>query len=79
MTMDDLRSVVHKAPFQPFTIHLADANQLHVPNPDFIALAGGGASAVVTAVQGNGHNVVDISLITRIEVPAVPRPPRGKV
>ncbi|PZR71903.1 MAG: hypothetical protein DLM73_14760 [Chthoniobacterales bacterium] len=79
MTMDDLRSVVHKAPFQPFTIHLADAHQLHVSHPDFIALAGGGASAVVTAMQSNRHTVVDISLITRIEVPAVPRPPRRKV
>jgi hypothetical protein len=73
MTMDDLRSVVHRAPFEPFTIHLSDGHALHVPHPDFVALAGGGRSAVVTSLTSNGHTVVDISLISRLEVPAAPK------
>jgi hypothetical protein len=78
MTMEDLRSAVHKAPFQPFTIHLSDGHALHVPHPDFVALSGGGLSAVVTSLTSNGFTVVDISLITRLEVPAVPKARRPR-
>jgi hypothetical protein len=79
MTMENLRSVVHKAPFQPFTIHLADGHELHVPHPDFLALAGGGGRAVLMSMQGESFTVIDLSLITRLEVPAVPRVRRRKV
>jgi hypothetical protein len=72
--MDELRSTVHKAPFEAFTMHLADGHAIHVPHPDFVALTGGGRTAVVTAMQSNAYTVVDISLITRLEVPAVPKP-----
>jgi hypothetical protein len=78
MTMEDLRAAVHKAPFQPFTIHLADGHAIHVPHPDFVALAGGGLSAVVTSLTSNGFTVVDLSLISRLEVPAVPKPGRPR-
>jgi len=73
MTPDELRSALHKAPFEPFTIHLADGHSLHVPHPDFVALTGGGLSAVVTSLQSNAFSVVDLSLVTRLEVPAAPR------
>jgi hypothetical protein len=76
MTMDNLRSLVHKAPFQPFTVHLTDGYELHVPHPDFLALTGGGGTAVVTSMHGDAFTIVDISLITRLELPAVPRPPK---
>ena len=74
MTPDEFRSVLHKAPFEPFTIHLADGHTLRVPHPDFVALTGGGLSAVVTAPQSNAFTVVDLSLVSRLEVPAAPRP-----
>jgi hypothetical protein len=78
MTMEDLRDAVHQAPFQPFTIHLSDGHTIYVPHPDFVALSGGGLSAVVTSLTTNGFTVVDVSLITRLEVPAVPKTRRPR-
>ncbi len=40
---------MHEAPFQPFTIHVADGRALHVPHPDFIAIMGNGRTAFVTS------------------------------
>jgi hypothetical protein len=34
MTVDELRSIVKREPFQPFTIHLNDGSRLRVTQPD---------------------------------------------
>lgn len=73
MTTDELRKVLHKAPFTPFTIHLADGHFLHVPHPDFLALSGGGA-VIVTSPREFDYTVVDLSLVTRLEVPGSKQP-----
>ena len=70
MTPEELRSVLHKAPFEPFTIHLADGHSIAVPHPDFVALTGGGLSAVVTSPESNAFTVVDLLPVTRLEVPS---------
>lgn len=74
MTLDEFRSVLHKAPFAPFTIRLADGHTLDVPHPDFVALTGGGLSAVVTFPKSNAFTVVDLMLVTRLEIAAPSQP-----
>jgi hypothetical protein len=70
MKLQGLRSVMHAAPFQPFTIHVADGRSLPVPHPDFIAIMGSGRSVVVTSPveKESSFSIVDVPLITQLEV-----------
>jgi hypothetical protein len=70
MKLQSLRSVMHAAPFQPFTIHVADGRSLPVPHPDFIAIMGSGRSVVVTSPveKESSFSIVDVPLITQLEV-----------
>lgn len=38
MDIAGLREALHKQPFEPFAIRLADGRSLPVPHPDFVAL-----------------------------------------
>jgi hypothetical protein len=73
MKLQRLRSVMHAAPFQPFTIHVADGRSLPVPHPDFIAIMGNGRSVVVTSPveKEPSFSIVDVPLITQLEVHGV--------
>ena len=55
---------------------MADGNSIHVPHPDFVALRGVGA-AIVTFRDSNTYAIVDLSLITHLEVPDSSRSPRS--
>ncbi len=68
MTLDELRATVHAAPFQPFTIRLANGSEVFVPHPDFIALPDAGRTAVVYPTGSRAHLVVDLLLATHLEV-----------
>jgi hypothetical protein len=39
MDIDEIRGALHRQPFEPFTIRLADGRSLPVPHPDFVAVA----------------------------------------
>ena len=73
MKLQRLRSVMHAAPFQPFTIHVADGRSLPVSHPDFIAVMGNGRSVVVTSPveKEPSFSIVDVPLITQLEVDGV--------
>jgi hypothetical protein len=70
MKVQRLREVMHAAPFQPFTIHVADGRSLPVPHPDFIAIMGSGRSIVITSPMEKtpSYSIVDVPLITELEV-----------
>jgi hypothetical protein len=36
--LEEIRSLIRKAPFAPFRLHLADGRKLAVPHPDFVWL-----------------------------------------
>ena len=38
MDLAGLREALHKQPFEPFTIRLADGRSVSVPHPDFLAV-----------------------------------------
>jgi hypothetical protein len=73
MKVQRLREVMHAAPFQPFTIHVADGRSLPVPHPDFIAIMGSGRSIVITSPTEKtpSYSIVDVPLITELEVHGV--------
>jgi hypothetical protein len=39
MDIQTIRNALHRQPFQPFVLRLADGRQLHVPHPDFVAVS----------------------------------------
>ncbi len=73
MKVEKLRELMHAAPFQPFTIHVADGRALHIPHPDFIAIMGTGRTVFVTSPieQMPSYFMVDVPLITQLEVHGV--------
>ena len=77
MTTEKLRDTIHATPFRPFVLHLADGRRLNVPHPDFIAHVPGGRTAVVLH-EDESYNVVDLLLVTDLEVkPPAPAPAQG--
>jgi hypothetical protein len=67
MKIDKIRELVHRAPFQPFTILTAGGDPAHVPHPDFIALAPNGRTVLVYGATGS-YAVIDVLLVSQIEV-----------
>jgi hypothetical protein len=64
---ENLREVIHAAPFRPFALSLADGTRVDVPHPDFIAHPPGGRTAVVVGVDENLH-IIDVMLVSKIEI-----------
>lgn len=74
MKIEQLRAAMHAAPFQPFVIHVADGRSVRVPHPDFIALHAL-RSAIVTSSDKREvkYHVIDIPMITQLEVEGAPQ------
>lgn len=68
MTIEEVRSLLHAVPFQPFTIHLADGSTFDVPHSDFIALPSAGRTIVGYAPDARSHTVIDLLLVTKLDV-----------
>ncbi len=75
MTKDKLSEVHQARPFQPFRIHLADGRALEVRHPEFLAVSPIGKEAVLFNADGR-HEIIDLPLVTAIEVGTRPRPRR---
>ncbi len=69
MKISKIREVLHAQPFRPFQIHMADGGRISVPHEDFIALEPAGREIIVYR-SDNSHQIVDVMLITRLEVKA---------
>ncbi len=67
MTIEQLRQVLHAAPFRPFTIHLADGRQIRVPHPDFVAQSHTGRTIIVTH-EDDTFSIIDLLLVTELKV-----------
>ena len=67
MTIEQLRHVLRAAPFQPFTIHLADGRQIRVPHPDFVAQSPSGRTVIVYHADET-FSIIDLLLVTELKV-----------
>jgi hypothetical protein len=68
MTIEQLRNVHQSTPFQPFTVHLADGRSLLVPHAEFLSHSRSGRTVLVPSTQDESYSVVDLLLVTRLEV-----------
>ena len=69
MKIGKIRETLRAQPFRPFWIHLADGGRVPVEHEDFVALEPAGRELIVY-LQNNTHHIVDVMLITRLEVKA---------
>lgn len=68
MTLEQLRALHQAAPFRPFTIHTADGRQFHVPHSEFLSHSRSGRTVVVHDGEGDGFSILDLLLITELQV-----------
>jgi hypothetical protein len=59
-----VREALHKSPFQPFVIRLADGRALSVPHPDFVALT---PRRVIVGSENDSWSVVESFLIVSLD------------
>ena len=70
LTQQNIRDLVHQAPFKPFRLHLSDGKDMRVPHPDFALVS---ADFVVVAAElpggvPGGINLVPYEHIVRVEM-----------
>ena len=68
MTIDQLREVHRARPFQPFTMQLADGNEVSVPHPEFIWFHPKNARTVIVGLPNGAFKIIDLLLVASIEV-----------
>jgi hypothetical protein len=68
MTTEDLKNLLTASPFKPFTIYTAGEKAFFIPHPEFALLTPRGRTIVVANTQHEGVDIVDVPLISRIEL-----------
>ena len=70
MSADELHDLLHAEPFRPFTVYLADDQVLQIADPELVMLTPEGQTLVVAENLSDKVEMVDVALITRVEVEA---------
>lgn len=68
-SIEELKKVKDRRPFEPFHIHMADGRDLRITHPDNVAWNPGDFTRVVFVGHTDGWEVLDLTLITSIRVP----------
>lgn len=68
VTIEQMREALKNEPFRPFVIHIADGRQVRVAHPEFVAFTGGGRTIFVGSNKGDGYQILDLLLVTSIEI-----------
>jgi hypothetical protein len=50
-----IRDLLHAAPFQPFTIHMADGKSYRIEHPDFVAAGSDTPNIYIEEPDGTFH------------------------
>jgi hypothetical protein len=66
MTIQQLRAAHRAAPFQPFTVHMADGRSFHVPHPDFLSMSPTGRTVIIYQ-DDDEFSILDLLLMTEIQ------------
>jgi hypothetical protein len=64
MDIAGVRETLHKQPFEPFVIRLADGRSLPVPHPDFVALT---PRRVIVGAEDDSWSIVEPLLIVSLD------------
>jgi len=72
MDLEGIREALHKQPFEPFIIRLADGRSLPVPHADFVAVA---PRRIVVVGEDSSWTVVEPRLIVSLDYNGTRHPP----
>lgn len=72
MDIAGVRDVLHRQPFQPFVIRLADGRSLRVLHPDFVAV---GKRHIVVIAEDDTTSIIEPLLIVSLDT--MPKKGRG--
>lgn len=64
MDIDGIRQALHKQPFEPFQIRLADGRALKVPHPDFVAVA---PQRIIVVAEDSSWTVIEPLLVVSLD------------
>ncbi len=76
MTLDAIKTELHKQPFRPFALVMADGNQVVVPHHDYLTFSPSGRSLNVYH-SPDGYRIVSTEMVTQV-VPNVRVKPAGR-
>ena len=68
MHADAIKQLLHASPFRPFTVYLASEKSFAVPHQDFALLTPKGRTLVVSQIDKEAVDLLDVALIARVEV-----------
>ena len=71
MDIAGLREVLHKEPFEPFVIRLADGRSLAIPHPDFVAFT---SRRVIVIAEDDSWSIIEPLRIVSLDT----MPTKGK-
>ena len=66
MDIDGVREALHREPFQPFAIRLADGRSMPIRHPDFVAL---GKRRIVVVGEDDSTTMIEPLLIVSLDTP----------
>lgn len=75
MTLDELKSIHERRPFQPFTIHLAGGMRYDVPTPEFLSYRPGAGVLFVWDLRSPGYAFLSLPAVTRVTPADAPLAP----
>ena len=64
MNPDEIRETMHRVPFEPFSLRLADGREIFVTHPDFIAV---GRRRIVVVHEDDSSSVISPLMIVSLE------------
>ena len=70
MSADELRNLLHAVPFRPFTVYLPSDKAFKIPHSDFAWVSPNGRTMILYQQENAGMDILDVPLITRVEVGA---------
>ena len=66
-TIEQVREAMHRAPFQPFTVHLVDGRSYLVKHPDFISIPTTRHGRDLTVHDDDGPHWIDLNLVVELQ------------
>jgi len=70
MSANELRRLLNAVPFRPFTVLLPSDKPFKIPHPDFALVTPNGRTLIVAQEQSDAVDILDVPLITRVNVEA---------
>jgi hypothetical protein len=66
MTTQQLKAMLHAAPFEPFDVYLADGRSIEVRHPELVLITPGGRTICI-ASSDDAIEIVDLLLVTSLK------------